>query len=1201
MKTINTLSNEILPYPVQSLDPATLPFRGELLIEASAGTGKTFTIALLYLRLLLGLGHDNAYRRPLSVDEILVVTFTDAACQELRGRIRENIHQLRILCLRYASSPMPSPQDPAISAALCALIEQISDYKQAAAWLLIAEQQMDDSAIYTIHGFCQRMLNINAFESGVQFELHLLDDESPVLRQAAEDFWRRYCYPLPEPVVRQVLQSFHSPQHLLLTLRPWLQVDSPQVSPVSTGKTIAQTHTDNIEKINQLKRHWLQVEAELASIIQTSSVDKRSYSRRNLPQWLSAVTVWAQQPTEDYQLPKELIKFSATELRNKTQTGEPPSHGIFDHITEFYRQPISLYAVIVSQALKEIRRSARQEKQRQAQLGFDDLLGYLDKALQSPQAEHLVNAIRQRYPVAMIDEFQDTDPLQYRIFQTIYAEQTDCALLLIGDPKQAIYAFRGADIFTYIAARNAIHSRYSLGTNWRSSSGMVNAVNALFNRLPHPFLFADIPFHAVNASPHKQGWQIIRSEQPQKALRIWLQPGEGASMSDYKHYMAQHCARDIAQWLIEGQQGQAYFVQGQLKKPVTAADITVLVRSRSEATLIRQALLAQGIASVYLSGRDSVYQTAEASELLWLLQAILAPRQQHLVRTALATSWLGFDAAQIDRFSQDSKQWDRLTEQFNGWQQQWYRQGILATLRQIIVQQQLAENLLVTEGGERRITDIMHLAELLQEASTRLENPHALVRYLVQQIEQPNENLSAQQMRLESDRHLVQVVTIHKSKGLQYPLVWLPFIAAFRPANDHLYHDRQSYRTILDLSQDPTSLEMAEQERLAEDLRLLYVALTRSIWHCSLGIAPLFSKKRKLTGETDLHLSAIGYLLQQAKPATADQLLQYLQTFCQQDCDLVGQIEQQNLKFQSESGEQCQLSSRQLSRQLNHDWRVTSYSGLTRHDHPILQAMQPGFAIETADEIVEPANTQLSVHQFPKGASAGTFLHGLLEQIDFSQPLCPRWVEAQLLAQGYQPQWGECLYLWLQAIIQTPLPGIAMPLASLTAKDRLIEMAFYLPIDHPLIASRLQAMTRRYDPLSRRAAALDFKQVQGMLKGFIDLVFCWQGRFYIVDYKSNWLGADKSAYTEEAISQAMAAHHYDLQYQLYSLALHRYLQIRLAEYDYQQHFGGVYYLFLRGMASGETGAGVYFTRPDQAMIETLDQLFKGELHDDSAI
>lgn len=1195
------MSSHTLQHPVQALDAVSLPFKGELLIEASAGTGKTFTIALLYLRLLLGLGNASAFIRPLSVEEILVVTFTEAACQELRGRIRDNIHQLRIICLRYASNELHYQKAAGIPSALRSLVEQISDYTQAAEWLLIAERQMDESAIYTIHGFCQRMLNINAFESGVPFEQHLLEDELPVLRQAAEDYWRRCCYPLPAEVARQVLQCFHNPQHLLQTLRPWLQGDCPHLTPPFKGRTIEQTHADNLLKINNLKQHWLKVEAELEQIIQLSAVDKRSYSSRYLRNWLTAVTLWAQQPTEDYQLPRELIKFSATELQSKTRTGEPPSHAIFEHIAEFYQQPVSLYAVIVSQALVAIRHCARQEKLRHSQLSFDDLLGYLDQALQSAQGKGLAAAIRQRYPVAMIDEFQDTDPLQYRIFQAIYAGQADCALLLIGDPKQAIYAFRGADVFTYIGARKAVSSHYSLDTNWRSSANMVNAVNALFSRTAQPFLFADIAFQPVRSSPQKQDWQVIRSNQPQKALRFWLQPGDGVSVSDYQHYMAQHCASDIAEWLIEGQQGTAYFVQEQLKKPVTAADITVLVRSRHEAALIRKALLAQGVASVYLSGRDSVYQTPEASELLWLLQAILAPRQQKLLRTALATSWLGIDAAQIDRISQDSRQWDQLTEQFNRWQQQWYRQGILATLRHIIVQQQLAENLLATEGGERRITDIMHLAELLQEASTRLESPHALVRYLAQQIEQPNDSISSQQMRLESDRHLVQVVTIHKSKGLQYPLVWLPFIASFRPANGYLYHDRHTYHRILDLSQDPSSQAMAEQERLAEDLRLLYVALTRSIWHCSLGIAPIFSKKRTMTGKTDLHLSAIGHLLQQAEPATAIELQQYLQTFSQQYCDLVGQKEQHNLRFKSGSAEKLQLASRQLSRPLDNDWRVTSYSGLTRHDHPVLPVMQPGFDIEAADETTNQTITQLSVHQFPKGASAGTFLHGLLEKIDFSQPLCPLWVEEQLLANGYQQQWRETLYQWLIAIIQTPLPDIDTALASLPAKARLVEMEFYLPIDHLLSAHRLQELTRHYDPLSRHAPLLDFRQVQGMLKGFIDLVFCWQGRFYIVDYKSNWLGADQTAYTGEAISQSMASHHYDLQYQLYSLALHRYLQTRIADYRYTQHFGGVYYLFLRGMATGEKGSGVYFTRPEQAMVEALDQLFKGELHDDRAI
>ncbi|MDI6936527.1 3'-5' exonuclease, partial [Serratia sp. Se-PFBMAAmG] len=303
-----------------------------------------------------------------------------------------------------------------------------------------------------------------------------------------------------------------------------------------------------------------------------------------------------------------------------------------------------------------------------------------------------------------------------------------------------------------------------------------------------------------------------------------------------------------------------------------ASDITVLVRSRNEANLIRESLNQLGIPSVYLSNRDSVYTTPEAHELLWLLQAVLAPEQERMLRTALATSLFAFDAAQLDALDQDARGWDELVDTFARWQLLWQQRGVLPMLRQLMQERQLAENLLASENGERRLTDLLHLGELLQEASAQLDSPHALVRYLAQQIANPDSQSSSQQLRLESDRHLVQIVTIHKSKGLQYPLVWLPFAAGFREADTALYHDRETFSAVLDLQADDASLALAEQERLAEDLRLLYVALTRSVYHCSVGIAPLFRGTRKKEGESDFHKSALGFLLQRGEAATAEQL-----------------------------------------------------------------------------------------------------------------------------------------------------------------------------------------------------------------------------------------------------------------------------------------------------------------------------------------
>ncbi|MCE0210407.1 exodeoxyribonuclease V subunit beta [Klebsiella pneumoniae] len=1173
----------------ESLDPLRLPLIGERLIEASAGTGKTFTIAALYLRLLLGLGGEAAYPRAISVEELLVVTFTEAATEELRGRIRSNIHELRIACLRGESD------NPLYSA----LLAEIADKDDAAKTLLLAERQMDEAAVFTIHGFCQRMLSLNAFESGMLFEQQLIEDESRLRYQACADFWRRHCYPLTRDIAAVIHDVWKGPRDLLKSLDRWLQGEAPQLkSPPAPNETLAERHQQIIARIDSLKQQWREQVGEIEGVLENSGLDRRKFNRGNQGKWMEKVNAWAQEETLSYQLPDALEKFAQSFLLERTKAGgEPPVHPLFSAVESLLASSLTLTDLVLARAMVEIRDAVAREKRRRGELGFDDMLSRLDEALRGDSGETLASAIRQRFPVAMIDEFQDTDPQQYRIFRRIWRRQPETALLLIGDPKQAIYAFRGADIFTYMKARGDVAAHYTLDTNWRSSPGMVGSVNRLFSLSDNPFMFHEIPFLPVKAAAKNKGLRFTVDAADVPAMNVWLMPGDTVGSGDYQTFMAQLCATQIRDWLSAGQRGRALLWRGETSRPVQASDITVLVRNRLEAAQVREALQTLGIPSVYLSNRDSVFETLEAQELLWLLQAVLAPERENTLRSALATSMFGLTALDIENLNQDEQAWDALVEEFSEYRQIWRQRGVMPMLRALMTARHIAENLLATRGGERRLTDILHISELLQEAASQLESEHALVRWLAQHIAEPDSNAASQQMRLESDKHLVQIVTIHKSKGLEYPLVWLPFIARFRKQDQAFYHDRETFAAVLDLGQDEASLELAEAERLAEDLRLLYVALTRAVWHCSLGVAPLSSRK---SGNSDFHLSALGRLLQAGEAMDAAGLAARLADFCHGDIALQRPGELDLTPWQAPAATIPRLSARELQRRIAEDWRVTSYSGLQQHGFSGGQDLLPRLDVDAAGvgEVVE--EPQLTPHQFPRGAAPGTFLHSLFEELDFTQPVPEGWMAEKLQLSGFDAQWAPVLTDWLGGVLKTRLPGPDIALNQLAARDKQVEMAFYLPIAQLLTAERLDALIRQYDPLSADTPPLDFRQVRGMLKGFIDLVFRHEGRYYLLDYKSNWLGEDREAYTRPAMEQAMRAHRYDLQYQLYSLALHRYLRHRLADYDYDRHFGGVIYLFLRGMDGQEGGQGIFTTRPVRPLIDGLDQLFAGETQEEAS-
>ncbi len=1203
---LHTLDRTEQPQPTP-LEPMTFPLHGARLIEASAGTGKTFTIAGLYLRLLLGHGSaETRHRVPLTVDQILVVTFTEAATAELRDRIRARIHDARIAFARGQSS------DPVIQP----LLNEFDDHKQAAEILLQAERQMDEAAVYTIHGFCQRMLTQNAFESGSRFNNEFVTDESHLKAQVVADYWRRNFYPLPFTLAGEIRQLWSSPSVLLSDISNYLTGAPLSLSVPAMKGSLADLHTENLKKIDELKAQWRESQDDFLTLISDSDINKRSYTKKSLPTWLEAVNAWAATETTGYDYPDKLEKFAQNVLLEKTPKGSAPQHAVFEAIETFLANPISLKAPLLAHAIEHCRVMLANEKNQKQWLSFDDLLTQLSASIDTDESELLAARIRTLYPVAMIDEFQDTDPLQYSIFSRIYLNNPECGLFMIGDPKQAIYGFRGADIFTYIKARNQVSAHYTLGTNWRSSADMVQAVNQVFALPDSPFIYdSDIPFLPVKYSPNaeKRIWTMGGQKQP--ALTYWLQEADDKPLpkGEYLTRMAEATASQIQTILTQAQQGQACLVNGEKQKAVQAGDIAVLVRTGSEGRMIKQALADQGIASVYLSNRDSVFTSSVAQDLQRLLQAVLTPENDRALRASLASELFALDAASLDALNNDEIVWENAVNEFKEYRKLWVQRGVLPMLRAVISKRHIAERLLEEgassqgENGERVLTDLMHIGELLQQASNELDSDHGLLRWLAQSISDAENGLGGsddQIQRLESERNLVQIVTIHKSKGLEYDLVFLPFVFSYREASEAKYYDAANDRTVLDITGNDASMKQADKERLAEDLRLIYVALTRAVYACFIGASPL-RNGRSTKEPTGVHRSAIGYLIQNGQEGGINDLHQGLtQQQDELDCVVVADPPQQlEEKYVAPQEEIYDLSAKELQNPIDRNWRITSYSGLVKqgshhveHDATIEIT---GFDIDSSEEqdeadLVEP---ERSIFTFPRGARPGTFLHSLFEEIEFTQPATTEENTQIILglmeSEQLDEEWLPILQQLIDTVLATPLDGKSLLLNQKAPSQRLVEMEFLLPIE-VLSAPALNRVIQRHDPLSAKAGDLGFQTVQGMLKGFIDLVFEHQGKYYVLDWKSNHLGDDVTSYHGEALKSAMADHRYDLQYQIYALALHRFLRSRLANYQYEQHFGGVYYLFLRGM-DGQSDHGIFAAKPTLDFLQEMDRLIDGQV------
>ncbi|MFZ7306850.1 exodeoxyribonuclease V subunit beta [Avibacterium avium] len=1200
----------------QTLNPATMPLQGVSLIEASAGTGKTYTMASLYIRLLLQAG-ENSFSQPLSVDKILVVTFTDMATQELRERIRARIYHSKQLLLQYQATQDLDVFSQGGDPLLGELAQSLPDIPLAIQRLSWAEQSMDTAAIYTIHSFCRRMLMQYAFNSGVHFNLELVTDESDLLARLTNEFWRETFYRQPVIVAKWVYENLKSPQELLKKIKDYLDKEAfdvalsdPSLLELSLDEFFQQHLLARYKDIDEFKQEWLANEQELAGFLEKNKAQIKNYRADHMLGRFEKMRAWAEDP-DNYSLPDILIYFTEKDIAAKTKADfEPLQHSLLSQAEKLIEQAegISLtLPIVLYHSIQTIRQKLFDYKNHHTQKSFDDLLRLVREGLCGENGQELAALIRNQYPFAMIDEFQDTDAQQYQIFSKIYIEnQTpQSGFIMIGDPKQSIYKFRGADIFTYFKASRQANQRFTLKENWRSTAALIQCVNGIFDfKQPAPFLFDEIPFEPVKAGKNLPHFNL--NEQDEPALSCYL--GDAYNQEQF----AETCAISIQQWLKSAVQNHAKFGD----EPLQAKNIAVLVRSWKEAQSVKTALQNLGIASVYLSDKSNVFDSETAQELALILQACLNPLNERHILNAIATRLFGLTSAEIYQIKQDENLWEHWVEAFFAYQKTWQQKGILVMLHQLLLNEEnsLTQRLLVRSQGERILTDFLHLAELLQQASRLNESEAALLRWFEKQI-QGTDRLE-ESIRLESERDLVKIVTIHKSKGLAYDLVWLPFIAApAKGVKDTITTYYAKDQVLWDMENQQSVLVL--KESLAEEMRLLYVALTRAKYQVACCLPKSFEKKwnsllyalsegtigEKITlseaydtrsllqalpqkvGEQNVAIRSIEDLEASAplvsashnqifSPAIFNGNIEYhwgVTSFT----DMVHKHQRNKLKLQEENESAGQISS-VFDQGKDYDFNVPPTANLSEDNAPPQE-----------NEIAYPQG--YSPFDLPSGVRVGTILHRYLEKNTAQSALDEQNLAKLCQLLQLDEQWISTLQQWFNAIYHSPLlAGESLTLAQIQQQDCLKEMQFYLKLNKAFDATAFNRALQDYHPYSSQN--LIFERLQGMLRGFIDLVFRHQGKYYVLDYKSNLLGHQLENYQPAQLPEVMKNGFYDWQYLLYTLALHRYLQSRDPDYQYERDFGGVIYTFLRGM-NGQDQNGIYFDKPDWRLIQALEELF----------
>ncbi len=872
-------------------------------------------------------------------------------------------------------------------------------------------------------------------------------------------------------------------------------------------------------------------------------------------------------------------------------------------------------------------------KRRMGVLGYDDLLGRLAKALESEQSPAR-DRMRQRWPIVMVDEFQDTDPVQWQVIDRAFSGHS--TVILIGDPKQAIYAFRGGDIVTYLeAADTARDRRLTLGVNWRSDKVLVDSLHAVWGgaELGHPdIVVRDIDAqhsgHRLSGAPHNDPFRLRVVGRD----RFGVDQDRTIAIKQLRPYIAEDLATDISALLASGAMFDG--------KPVTAGDIAVIVEKGDDARPCRDALAAIGIPVIY-TGDTDVFESDAAADWLALLEAFDQPHRSGIVRAAAATMFFGKTADDLATGG------DALTEQVTATIREWAGQARERGVAAVYEAAQLAgmdERVLRRRGGERGMTDLAHVGQLLHEVAHRERfNLPALRDWLRRQREErsgPDER----NRRLDSDAAAVQIMTVWGSKGLQFPIVYLPF--AFnrhvRVDDVALFHDDSadgaSTRCLhIGGKHSPDRGEVEELSKAEEarnDIRLTYVALTRAksqvvAWWAPAWDEPTGGLSRLLRGRR------VGdkKVPDRCSPTTVPDEVA-LERFREwQDAGgPVVELAAVGPAFASDRPElPFDLDVRHFHRTIDTQWRRTSYSALIKAAEPAGVASEPEVTARDDEADTVPVAPPAPVHadlvspmaELPAGATFGSLVHAVLEGAD---PLAPD------LAIELETHISEQLVWWavdveppvlaeaLLPMHDTPLGPLAgdLTLRQIGLADRLRELDFEIPLAGgdlrelapevlladvgKLLAKRLKAD----DPLAPyadrlKSDVLGAQSLRGYLSGSIDVVLRLpSGRFVVVDYKTNKLGDSASDYGPSRLAEAMLHSDYPLQALLYSVVLHRYLRWRLQEYDPRKHLGGVMYLFVRGMCGPRTPVidghpcGVFSWTPPVKLVTALsDMLDRG--------
>ena len=1182
-------------------DALNLPLDGTRTVEANAGTGKTFTIAALYLRLLL--------ERGLQPEEIAVATFTRAATAELSLHLREWL-ALAERALGQDQPMQPRAGDSGEMQMIRRILAQAGTQLAASGdedalqslreRARVVSLAIDTAQISTLHGFCFRVLSEFGFDTGSSLrQPELIEDLRALDLEIIRDFWRRGSSDMLTATL--LADTWGDPETLAKQVGDprWegriVEVPQPDFAALAADFDAARA------RISAWDAARTDFEAELERCV------ARAATRTTRMQAWEAVRDWASTPLTQAAFEsfpgKTVSSIGADNIEKLKPEDKRPGGGVFDDVAQMMKSHAAILAAHAAtdklrgaELLRDARAFLEHERARRMAerglMGHDQAVRTLEAALLDGDAERNRVRIQRRWKAALVDEFQDTDTAQWNVVRKLFGDTT---LILVGDPKQAIYGFRGGDVFAWRKAiASAAGEPLTLTTSYRSGTRLCEAVNALF-RAPRAFIEDGVDYHDVAASAASCKSVVLRDGTELPGLECWSftaaelgQPDDGPAAKErarpaLERRTVEYLAALLGSATLRDKHGNEQRLQPE--------NIAVLVNRNTEAASMQAALGEAGIPACSKL-HASVYASEEADDLDLLLEAVVDPADARRARAAWASRLIGQSAAAIAATlagdtgapQQDASEWASAVR----------RQGVLAWLHARIAV--AAPRLLEQPDGARRVSNYLQLAELLQEdQAAGCGVAELATRFARRRAEAAGDNdADSARLRLDTDTKAVVVSTVHAAKGLEYDVVILPYAGFAKDPSKkpkgvalNWYHDDAGDAHVaLGPATAGAVKDRTRDEALAEDLRKLYVAITRARGLCVLPWGPIGQCQHGALFHL-LHVAGREEPLPLGDAECATALAQLLA----QAPNAIGVVPWNDMpvaeRWQAPAAETVATAPRAFGRtDVERDWTVWSFSRLVRGSHNATGETLPG-AGDHDDAAVDGA--QLG------GARFGSAVHQVFERTDFAAwrdvddvPPAQRALIERALADHGVAAVGAALPPAIDAVgamvrdaLTATLPSGAR-LADIAPDARRAEIEFHLALA-PRASEELFALLHAHG-YQRQRSGIAATRLAGLLTGKIDLTFLHDGRYWIVDWKTNRC----PPYDAAAVDAEIARHDYDLQWILYALALHRWLGATLDGYDYDRDFGGVEYLFVRGM---HAGGGVRADRPQRGLIDALDALF----------